>query len=61
MQELSGSYLKLLAMGFAQQLQDPMLELALHANSPSAQPACTLGAPLEEGRTLYEDLQTKYS
>ena len=60
-QELSGSHLKLLAMGFAQQLQDPTLELALSANSPTAQPACTLGAPLEEGRTLYQDLQIKYS
>ena len=61
MQELSGSHLKLLEMGSAQQLQDPMLELALRADSPSALPACTLGAPLEEGRMLYQDLQTKYN
>ena len=60
-QELSGSQLKLLAISFAQELSEPQLKLALSKDTPSALPACTLGAPLEEGRALYQDLQTKYS
>ena len=61
MQELSGSKLKLLAISFALELSGPQLKLALSKDTPSASPACSLGAPLEEGRELYQDLQAMYS
>ena len=42
------------ARSIVQQLLGPLLKL------PLVLPACSLGAPLEEGRELYQDLQTKY-
>lgn len=60
-QELSGSQLKLLAISFTQELSGQQLKLALSEDIPPILPACTLGAPLEEGRVLYKDLQTKYN
>ena len=49
------------AKHIAKELSGPQLKLALSEDTPSALPACTLGAPLEEGRGLYQDLQTKYN
>ena len=49
------------AKHIAKELSGPQLRLALSEDTPSALPACTLGAPLEEGRELYQDLQTKYN
>ena len=60
-QELSDSQLKLLAISFTQELSGQLLKLALSEDLPPILPACTLGAPLEEGRVLYQDLQTKYN
>ena len=45
----------------AKELSGPHLKLALSEDTPSALPAYTFGAPLEEGRALYQDLQTKYN
>ena len=49
------------AKHIAQELCSPALNLAMGEDSNSVPPNFALGAPLEEGKALYPDLQTKYS
>lgn len=49
------------AGSIAQQLHGPALKLILSEDIPTNLPAGTLGAPLDEGKALYKDLQTKYN
>lgn len=49
------------AKHIAQELRGTVLKPAISKDTPSVLPAFALGAPLEEGRAWYQDLQTKYS
>ena len=48
------------ARHIAKELSGPQIKLAMSEDNPSVPPTCSLGAPLEEGRALYQDLQMKY-